>query len=161
MKYEIDQSGKIEQTNKLTIVAFGNGRAKVLKISSIEKQKLIKALKEVDHPRHTFIYKIFSSLVFLLLKDERIVQVTIDNEYLGNEATIKNILVQLFRKASKKEPEIQFGYIGKTSLAHKAAIAAFRGELKPDIVVKAVEILGILYKKQKKVGDPALRRDNP
>lgn len=51
MKFEIDQSGKLEHTNRLTIVAYANGRIKVLKISSVEKRKLIRAFRELERPR--------------------------------------------------------------------------------------------------------------
>lgn len=47
---EIDQSGKVEDTNKLTVVAFSNGKIKSLQISAREKQKLVKAMRGIDHP---------------------------------------------------------------------------------------------------------------
>lgn len=150
MTYQIDQSGKIEQTNRLTSIAVANSRILVLKISAVEKQKLIKTLKEFNRPHTTFIYKIFSALIFILLKNERISQMVIDREYQGHEASIKEMLIQLFQKAGKKIPEIHFDYIGKASLAHKAALEAFRGELKPDIVVEAKEVLKLLYEKTNK-----------
>ena len=46
MTYEIDQSGKVEDT-KLTVVAYANGKIKSVKIGSAEKQKLL-ADEKVD-----------------------------------------------------------------------------------------------------------------
>lgn len=149
MKVYIDQSGKIEDTNKLTIVAFANKKAKTLMISSVEKQKLMKTMRILDHPKKTFIYKAFAGLVFLLLRGENIKEVIIDKEYPGHEPLIKDILLQLFKKNKLQTPYIEFKRIGKQSQAHKIALETFRGERKPDKVVKAVEVLILLYKKKK------------
>lgn len=70
--YQIDQSGKVEDTKKLTIVAFANGKIKSLKISAVEKRKLIKAMRELDRPRKIFIFKIFAALIYLLFKNEKL-----------------------------------------------------------------------------------------
>lgn len=146
MKYQIDQSGKIEDTKRLTIVAFANGKTRTLKISGREKQRLIKTMRALDYPKKTFIFKAFAGLVFLLLKGQRVEAVIIDKEYPGHEGTIKGILIQLFDKAKKKPPEIEFAKIGKESPAHKVAIETFRGKRKPDLVVKAKEVLNLFYK---------------
>jgi hypothetical protein len=45
MTYHIDQSGKVEDTNKLTVVAYSNGKIKSVKIGGVEKQKLLAALQ--------------------------------------------------------------------------------------------------------------------
>lgn len=147
MQYQIDQSGKVEDTHRLTIVAFANGKVKSLKISAVEKQKLVKALRAFDYPKKSFVLKIFATLIFLLIKNEKIEEVVIDREYLGNESTIKNIIVQHFRKARIKEPDIIFAEIGKKSPAHKVALEVFRGKREPDMIVEAKQIIQVLYKK--------------
>jgi len=146
---QIDQSGKIEDTQKLTIVAYANKKAKSLIIKATEKRKLIKIMREKDFPKKTFIYKSFSGLVFLLIKNENILQIVIDKEYPGNEPVIKQILLQLFDKANLKKPKIDFEFIGKKSPAHKIAIQTYRGERKPDIIIKAEDVLNLFYKKEK------------
>lgn len=144
MQIYIDQSGKVEDTSKLTIVAYANGIEKTLKISGVEKRKLIKTMRVLDYPKTTFIYKAFAGLIFLLVKN------LIDKEYPRHEPTIKEILLQLFQKHTLSIPEISFGLVGKQSRAHKIAIETFRGARKPDLVVKAKEVLKLFYKSDKK-----------
>ena len=145
MTYQIDQSGKIEDTNKLTIVAYANGQIKSLKIGATEKQKLLTVMRTLDYPKHNYVYKVFAALVYFLLADEKIDSVVIDREYLGHEATIKGMIIQLLKKNGKNIPDIQFDYIGKLSRAHKAALDIFRGQKEADLVVTAKEVLKLLY----------------
>lgn len=145
MTYQIDQSGKIEDTTKVTVIALANGNHKSLRIGAGEKQKLIQSLRTMTFPKHTYIFKIFAALIFLLIKDERVKTVLIDQEYKGNEATIKNILIQLFRRFDLEEPEVEFGLVGKKCNAHRVAIATLRQEQKPDLIVGAKEVLKLFY----------------
>jgi hypothetical protein len=39
MKYQIDQSGRVEFTSKPTVIAFSNGKNKAIYISAVEKRK--------------------------------------------------------------------------------------------------------------------------
>lgn len=150
MAYQIDQSGKIEQTNRQTVVALANGKKKTIKITSVEKQKLIKTILELDKPKKKYVHKIFGALLFLLLKDEGIKEsIMVDKEYYGHEPDIKNILLQLFEKYQLKSPEIDFGLVGKKSPAHDSGIRVFRKEDKAVLVVKAKDILEVLYGKPK------------
>lgn len=147
MKIEIDQSGKIEDSNRLTVVAFSNGKIKSLKISAVEKQKLLRIMRTLDYPKKTFIFKIFAGLIYLLLEDEKnIEEVIVDREYPGQEGIIKDILSHLFRKIGKKLPRITFYKIGKKSDAHKIANDIYRGKGAADIVVGTSHILKIFYK---------------
>ena len=147
MYYQIDQSGKVEDTKKLTIVAFANGKTRTLKISGKEKRKLIKIMRILYSPRKTFVFKIFAGLIFLLLKDQKIEKIDIDREYPGHEGTIKGFLINLFNKAGKNPPQIEFALIGKESLVHKIAIEAFRGKRKADVIAEAQEVFGLFYTK--------------
>ncbi|MBU4332144.1 hypothetical protein KKD19_02150 [Patescibacteria group bacterium] len=146
MKIEIDQSGKIEDTNRLTVVAFANGKVKSLKISSVEKQKLVKAMRALDYPKKTFIFKIFAGLIYLLLRDEKnIDEVIIDREYPGQEGVIKDVLSHLFRKFDRQTPLITFHRIGKKGGAHKIANDIYKGKRAANIVVTANRVFQILY----------------
>lgn len=152
MIYQIDQSGKIEQTNRPTIVALANGKSKTLKISAIEKQRLIKTMLELDYPQKNYTHKIFGAMIFLLLYRSKITDVLIDTEYSGHSASIKEIVMQLFQKTQAICPEISFGYIGKKSNAHHLAIEIFRNKKKADIIILGKDILRVLYKEPEKKG---------
>lgn len=145
MTYQIDQSGKVEDTNKLTVVAYANGKIKSVKIGGIEKQKLLATMRALIHSKHNYIYKIFAALIYFLLADEKVDSVVIDREYFGHEAIIKGMIIQLLIKNGKSVPEIQFGYVGKSSRVHKAALDVFRGEREADLVLTAKDVLRILY----------------
>ena len=70
----------------------------------------------------------------------------LDKEYPGHEPDIKAILIQLYKKSQTSLPEIEFAEITKRSTAHKAAIEAFRGKTKVDIIVGAKEVINLFYK---------------
>ncbi len=147
MRLEIDQSGKAENSRVLTVIACANHCVLSIKISAIEKRKLIHALRVSTYPRHTYVYKIFAALIFCLLREMKDFEVMVDQEYPGKSATIKNILFQLFKKARLPIPNIYFGYIGKKSRAHDRAIEVFRGKYSADKVVMAKDILRLFYQK--------------
>lgn len=150
MKYQIDQSGKVEDTNKLTIVAFANGKTKTLLITAVEKRKLLIAMRAISPPKKTFIYKIFAGLIFLLIKNEKIDALIIDREYPGHEALIRSILTVLFCKTHRDAPEIDFGEISRASKAHKIAIETFHNKRKPDMLIKARDVLYLFTIKKRK-----------
>lgn len=50
-KYQIDQSGKIEQTNKLTIVAFSNDKSGSVLLSASDKRVLQEIYRKAGKPR--------------------------------------------------------------------------------------------------------------
>jgi len=54
MKYYIDQSGKVESTQKLTVVSCANGKVKTLLISAVEKRKLLVAMRVLSKLRSDF-----------------------------------------------------------------------------------------------------------
>ena len=102
-------------------------------------------MRTLNYPKHNYVYKVFAALVYCLLADEKIDSVVIDREYLGHEATIKSMIIQLLSKNGKNIPDIRFDYIGKLSQAHKTALDVFRGEREADVVVTAKEVLKLLY----------------
>ncbi|MDP2951488.1 MAG: hypothetical protein Q8N55_03840 [bacterium] len=62
----------MEDTCKLTVVCFANGKEKTLLITAKEKCKLFITMRELDRPYKNFVFKIFAGLIFLLIKGEKI-----------------------------------------------------------------------------------------
>lgn len=146
--FQIDQSGKVEHSDQVTVVAVANGNVKTIKIGSTEKQKLIKVMRERDFPQKSYVLKIFAGLIFLLIKDENINRVQIDCEYPSYEGIIKNIILQLFRKFNLRAPDIEFVLIGKGAAAHRAGLDVFQKSKKANTVVKFEDIFELFYHKK-------------
>ncbi len=140
MRIEIDQSGKIEDTHKPTVIGFSNSDRKTIIILATEKQKLQKYFRKINKP-HIFKYKVFAILIYLLLKSEHLHQIIIDTEYLGKDNLIKSYILDLLRKNRRNfdKREIIFKSIGKKSRAHILVYSAYRLK-KADIRVRAKDI---------------------
>lgn len=145
MSYQIDQSGKIEHTNKFTVIALANGKVKTIKITAAEKQRLVKAAKEITQPKKNYIYKLFAVLIFLITKDQKIALLEIDKEYPGHESVIKDTLIYLYKKYDLPLPEMDFVLVGRKSNCHKHALAVYRQKEKPTIIVKTEKIFETLF----------------
>ena len=143
MQIYIDQSGKVEETEKPTILAFSNGKQKSIFISAKDKQEIQKLFREVGRP-NVFIYKTFAILIFFLIKDElnEIQSIIIDTEYIGYEPLIKNILIKLIRSKKKDfdSDSIHFQQVGKRHRCHEEAIRTFRREKRADKIIKSGEV---------------------
>ena len=145
MHVEVDQSGRFEYTRQNTVLAFSNGQAYTILISARIKRLCEEKLraKRVKPPRLQVL--LFATALFLLLKEhaELIALVTIDREYYGNEALIKQHLINLFHRAGIPfaENRVRFALIGKESPAHKLALETFRGKRKPNWIITEREIL--------------------
>ena len=149
MKIEIDQSGKIEDTSKNTIIAFSNAKIKSIFISAREKRELQKFFRRIGKPR-IFVYRVFAILTFLLIKSDlqEIQDIIIDQEYTGKSALIKNFLLQEIKKVnpSFSRANIDFQQIGKKSRAHFLAYGVAIGKRNADIEVGAKEIFKMIVK---------------
>lgn len=138
MKIEIDQSGKIEETSRDTILALSNGISYSIKISAKTKRKLQDLYRKIGEPR-VFVINTFVVGLYLLIKRDisKITEIVIDIEYPGSEKLITNILKEIFSAQKvKRPPDIHFSLIGKGSKAHKAAVRVFRKENIADKVIE-------------------------
>ena len=135
MIIEIDQSEKIENTSKNTVVAFSNGESGSLFISSVDKRKIKEFFRQIGKTK-IYVYKMFAILIFILIKEKisRIDRIITDSEYPGHDSLIKNILLE---KIWAIEPEFEkeriiFDQIGKKSNAHLLAYGITIGRLEAD-----------------------------
>lgn len=149
MKIYIDQSGKIENTNTNTVVAFSNGIEKSILSLAKDKKTLQQTFRELGRGR-IFIYKIFASLIYSLIKDylHDIKQIVIDQEYKGHEAKIKHFLLQIIRKAKKDFPKdnVTFEQMGKKSKAHILAHKIYQKRAEADILANVNKIFVYLFR---------------
>src|SRR5258708_3415368 len=138
MQAELDMSGRLEETNRPTVLALANGVTATLRISGKDKQVIIRSLKKLkpDWDKTLIHVLLFATLVSILVRHDakRLDRVIIDPEYVGYEPVIKNRILQLLqrRQITLESEQIVFHHIGKKSPAHTAAINVFRGKAKPD-----------------------------
>jgi len=144
MNIEIDQSGKIEDTSKNTVVAFSNGKSKSIFIGAKNKREIQKFFRMAEKPR-VFVYRLFAILIFLLIKDDlkNIDRIIIDIEYPGWDHQIKDYLLFEIRKVNPKfsKNNIIFELVGKKSRAHLIAYGTTQRKREPDIKVGSKDIL--------------------
>jgi len=131
--YQIDQSGKVEQTHRPTVVAYSNGKRKAITLPSKEKKSLQNLYRDINKTR-LFSIQVFSILVFLLIRDDikNIGTLIVDREYPGHEPLIKRYLIRLILSEFKRQPSMQISFqtIGKSSSAHEVAHKAFKKKTK-------------------------------
>ena len=142
MHIEVDQSGKIEQLNKDTYIAFSNHEQYCIKIPKDVKQALVYDYKTKIRQ---IIQKLFAISVFYCLKDylEKKELITIDIEYQGWGDFIKREMVSCIKNSHPNFDNkiIRFGQITKESKAHKLALRTFREEEKPNRILTKNDII--------------------
>ncbi|OGH05974.1 MAG: hypothetical protein A2W22_03545 [Candidatus Levybacteria bacterium RBG_16_35_11] len=150
--YQVDQSGKIEQTNKVTIIAFSNTKNGSIKLLAKDKRYLQKIYRQAGKSK-IYIFQVFSALLYLLLEKSKIGRaiIVIDKEYPGQEALIKSYLTQLVQKRGRIKlnfDELRFDFIGKGSNAHGVASRAYKIN-RANYIASKEEILSLilLYEK--------------
>ena len=146
--YQIDQSIKIENTNKTTYVCLANGRTLVVSITAKEKHYLKLYFRKLHKP---LIFKLFT---FSVLCAKTILKikpgsVTIDREYYAHERQIKSFILQILRIKNAPEPIIHFSQIGKHSSAHVKVYSAMHQKA-VTAKVTSLEILQLYEKINKK-----------
>lgn len=148
MTYQIDQSHKIEQTEKDTILALSNDVQFAIRLAAKEK-RLLQDLFRASAEPEVFIYFVFAALLAILLvtvKPNR--KVYVDHEYLGHEDIIKLKLTAILRKMNLPV-EVGFCYVGKASPAHALAAKIATGKLKANRTITANDILKYISPKEK------------
>ena len=147
MHIEIDQSGKVEQFNKDTVIAFSNKNQYSVLIPKNVKQEAFKLYKgKIKDLR----YRLFCIGVYYCLRDyiKEKELITICCEYIGKENLIKSFLLDYLRKDYPMIDTkiIRFGRIGKNSNAHTVAIDVFRSNRRPNKILSLNEVEKCLKK---------------
>lgn len=143
---EVDQSGKFEATGQHTALALANSICFTVLIPATVKRDCIRELRKHGVQGPTMYTRLFATSLYFLLRNqiEQAVLVTIDTEYQGRDALIKQHLLYLLRRANYTvdAAQITFGYVGKHSSAHHAALAVFRSKVCPDLELTQKDLLG-------------------
>lgn len=151
--YQIDQSGKIEQTDKNTILVMCNGSITSI-VFKKQSKRILQQLFKTNKRQRFFPYLAFSALLAILLKIKTPTnKVIIDHEYLNFESLIlERASAYLKILGIKRHLHLQFGHVGKTSNAHNLASMVTKKKLKPSKTVTLEEILKLLHEELKMTG---------
>lgn len=124
MTYQIDQSGKTEDTAKNTILCLSNGDWDAVLTPAKTKRQLQEIFRRNGQIRN-FIYFTFAAALSLLLeRNDKIRQIFIDTEYTGHENTITDIVKNMFN-SSIDVISLHWIFIGKKANAHNQAEKQF------------------------------------
>lgn len=146
--FTIDQSGKIEETNKDTVLAFSSNKTQfsILIPCKLKQEIFLKFDKKL---KKKITLRLFSYGLFLLLKDRANNSsiIHIDNEYDEHDKDIKQMLINY---SGIKKENIKFINIGKDANAHKVAYKTFKKKMKPNEIINELDINKIFSNNQLK-----------
>lgn len=120
MRIEIDQSIKIEQLSRDTIIALSNDIEFAVVIPSKVKRKLQQEFRKQGKQK-LFRYRTFIAGVVLLLqyaKFKNVPSVTLDREYAGQERILRSMFFEMWMLYHNEPPHFEIMEIGKRSRAH-------------------------------------------
>jgi hypothetical protein len=127
MKVEIDQSGKVEDTAVKTVIGDSLGNVVVLRAKD---KRAIQAVYRLAGIPRIYMIHVFSLLTALVIAKtiSKGAEYTIDAEYPGREDEIATLITGFLEKLGYADAKLpmQFLRVGKSSLAHEAAHAAFK-----------------------------------
>lgn len=147
-KYQIDQSGKIEQTERNTVIACTNGEQFTVILKKGEKRKLQKVFRAAEMQK-LFPYLTFATLVAILIyRLSPRSKVIIDREYMGHEDFIEERIEAYVTQLGSKIPQVNFGHVGKLSKAHQLGYRVAIGKEKAGLSLTAAEVLKIIFGKK-------------
>lgn len=144
-QYQIDQSGKIEQTERNTVVACINEKQLTVLLKKAEKRKLQRVFRAANMQK-LFPYVTFATLIAILLhKLSPKHKVIIDREYFGHEDFIEERIEVYITQLGSKMPQVSFGHVGKLSKAHQLGYRVAIGKEKAELILAAGEVLKVIF----------------
>ena len=141
MRVEVDQSGKIEQMDKDSYIAFSNREQYCIKLPKKVKREI---LFECRGKVRQLVQRIFAICLYYCLENylHNKSIIVIDGEYPGWDADIKTYLIPLLRLKHKNfDKIIRFESIGRDSGAHKTAKSTFIGKIRPNKILEKEDIM--------------------
>ncbi|MCL4389940.1 MAG: hypothetical protein M1484_01250 [Patescibacteria group bacterium] len=149
--YEVDQSNKVEQTWKDTVLALSNDSEFTLLLRARDKRVIQEQFRLRGEPRNFILFTFSALLVFLLKNTKPTTLVTVDLEYKDSENIIHDRLINYSRllKFDLNKVPVVFKSIGKKSPAHKLAGKVSSGKQNPDLRISLEEFLQVLFPKEK------------
>ena len=145
MHIEVDQSGKIEQTDLDTVVAFRNDEQYSI---LLKKNIKVDILTKYRNKYKDFHYRIFAILIFYCIRNylHKIQLIIIDIEYEGREEDVKRNLLRFIWKSKPNFDKklIKFSRIGKKSDAHRIAYQTSVGKLAPNKIITMKEVKNLI-----------------
>lgn len=113
--YEVDQSNKVEQTWKDTVLALSNDSEFTLLLRARDKRVIQEQFRLRGEPRNFILFTFSALLVFLLKNTKPTTLVTVDLEYKDSENIIHDRLINYSRllKFDLNKVPVVFKSIGK------------------------------------------------
>ncbi len=148
MKIEINQSIKVEQTDKDTIIGLANEETLTVLINRKIKRKLQEEFRKQGKPR-LFVYRTFiawTKLAFRYAKIRNISKIVIDEEYYGKDKMLKSMFLEMWSRYFTEVPEISFEKIGKKSKVHEICYLTMKRKYKPNKIINFEEIRRLVLK---------------
>ncbi|MGB4965736.1 MAG: hypothetical protein WBO77_01350 [Microgenomates group bacterium] len=146
MVYQIDQSGKVEDTARNTVLALCNGSKRTVLITAQTKRELQERFRIAEMPRR-FVYLSFVAGLFYLLEHlKQVKTIIIDTEYPGHEESIGKMLANLLAEYDKPKHTIRFARIGNRPKVHYLAKDVFDKKKKADRILGIKGMLKVIKK---------------
>lgn len=148
MRIEIDQSGKVEDTSRKTVVAYADSKNKTksVLITARTKRKIQEIYRTVGKSK-LFVYSTFSILLYFLTKNcNKGDLIIIDLEYPGKDKIILDMLNNIRDVYKLSILNIQFARIGNKPNAHYAANKVFNNKKKADQILGINDIIETIKK---------------
>lgn len=148
MIIQINQSNKIEKTNKDSIIGLANQVNFTVLLKRKIKRRLQEDFRKQGKPR-LFVYRTFIASVVLLIKYAKlknISKIIIDLEYFGKDKLLKSIFLEMWSRFFSEIPEISFESVGKKSKVHDICYFTMKGKYKVNKILEYKEIRRLALK---------------
>ncbi len=142
MRIQIDQSVKIEETHRDTVIGLCNSVEFSVTIPAKVKRKLQEDFRRRGK-RRLFMYRTFAAGLVLLLRYasfKNLPSVTIDEEYPGHASLLRSMILEMWTRLEKEIFVFTFSRVGKRSGAHRVAHDTVIGKRKTNKLLSYSEM---------------------